>query len=435
MTDYTIKDVRAREIFDSRANPTVEVDVVLACGSVGRGMVPAGASTGAYEALELRDKDRPEVFGGKGVQTALKHVRGELRELLIGRDASRQAELDRLMIDLDGTPNKSRLGANAILGCSLAIAHAAAGADGEWLYRYLGGASAGTLPLPMIQIIGGGAHALDTVDVQDYLVMPLGARSFREAITMVVDVYNAAKKVFVKEGKPLAVADEGGLWPTGFRRNEEGLELLTRSIESAGYRPMKDVAIALDVASSEFYDKESGSYELRSEGKRLSREDFVRMLERWAADYPIISIEDGCAEDDWLGHRMLTEKLGSRMQLIGDDLFTTNVQRIREGIEQGACNAVLIKMNQIGTITETIEAIAYTRNAGMLPVVSARSGETEDTTIAHLALATNAGQLKVGSIARSERNAKWNEMLRIEDIMGPQLHYASRLMQDRFGLA
>lgn len=432
MIDFTIRDVVARAIFDSRANPTVEVEVTLASGATGRGMVPSGASTGAHEALELRDSDAPTVLQGKGVQTALSHVRTELRGLLLGKDARRQAEIDHLMIDLDGTQNKSRLGANAILGCSLAVAHAAATGSREPLYRYLGGAAASVLPLPMIQIIGGGAHAVDTVDVQDYLVMPLGAKSFREAVCMVAEVYHAAKKVFTRHGKPLAIADEGGLWPSGFQGNEEGLQLLTESILAAGFKPMEDVAIALDVASSEFYDSRSGVYTLRSDKRQLDRAAFVQLLARWVEDYPIISIEDGCAEDDWEGHRLLTQTLGDKIQLIGDDLFTTSIPRIREGIAQGACNAVLIKMNQIGTLTQTLEAIAFTQGAGMLPVVSARSGETEDTTIAHLALASNAGQLKVGSIARSERNAKWNELMRIEDSIGPQLKYAGNLFQGRF---
>ena len=432
MQDMTITAVKARQIFDSRANPTVEVEVTLACGAVGRGMVPSGASTGAFEALELRDTDRPEVLGGKGVRTAIRNVEEILAPALIGKQADRQMELDRSMIALDGTPNKSRLGANAILGCSMAIAYAAAAAKGEPLYRYLGGAQARILPVPMIQIIGGGAHAAGAIDIQDFLVIPMSAPSFEQGFAMVVDVYNATKKVFQKHGKPLAIADEGGFWPTDFKNNEEGLALLLEGIELAGYKPMEDIAIALDIASSEFYDEKSEQYVFALEGKRMSREEFVDLLCSWVDKYPILSIEDGCAETDWKGHALLTEKLGSRIQLIGDDLFTTNLERIRKGVKMHACNSVLIKMNQIGTMTETLEAIELTKNSGYLPVISARSGETEDATIVHLALATNAGQLKVGSVARSERAAKWNEAIRIEQELGACADYPSGAIFSRF---
>lgn len=418
MIDFTITDVVARQIFDSRANPTVEVEVTLACGVVGRGIVPSGASTGAYEALELRDQDHPEYLGGKGVCTAIHHVETELRDALIGKQADRQTELDRMMIALDGTPNKSRLGANAILGCSLAIAYAAAAAKGEPLYRYLGGTNARIVPVPMIQIIGGGAHAVDSIDVQDFLVIPMSAQTFEDGFAMVVNVYNATKKVFQKAGKPLAIADEGGFWPTDFKSNEEGLQLLTEGIRLAGYEPMKDIAIALDIASSEFYEKETGTYYFALQDKRMTREAFVDLLCDWVDRYPIISIEDGCSEFDWEGYKLLSERLGKRIQLIGDDLFTTNPGRIQKGIDMGVCNSVLIKLNQIGTITETLEAIELTKNAGYLPVISARSGETEDATIVHLAIATNAGQLKVGSVARSERTVKWNETIRMEQHLG-----------------
>ena len=432
MQDMTITAVKARQIFDSRANPTVEVEVTLACGATGRGMVPSGASTGAFEALELRDTDRPDVLGGKGVRTAIRNVEEILAPFLIGRQADRQTELDRGMIALDGTPNKSRLGANAILGCSMAVAWAAAAAKGEPLYRYLGGAQARILPVPMIQIIGGGAHAAGAIDIQDFLVIPMSAPSFEQGFAMVVDVYNATKKVFRKYGKPLAIADEGGFWPTDFKSNEEGLALLLEGIELAGYRPMEDIAIALDIASSEFYDEASEEYVFALENKRMSREEFVDLLCSWVDRYPIISIEDGCSELDWKGHALLTEKLGGRIQLIGDDLFTTNLERIRKGVAMHACNSVLIKMNQIGTMTETLEAIELTKNSGYLPVISARSGETEDATIVHLALATNAGQLKVGSVARSERAAKWNEAIRIEQALGADADYPGGAVFSRF---
>ena len=432
MPDMTIVSVKARQIFDSRANPTVEVDITLACGATGRGMVPSGASTGLFEALELRDRDNPAYLGGNGVRTALRNVENVLAPALIGRQADRQMELDRMMIDLDGTPNKSHLGANAILGCSMAIAYSAANARGEPLYRYLGGAQARILPVPMIQIIGGGAHAANAIDIQDFLVIPMSASSFEEGFAMVVEVYNATKEVFRKVGKPLAIADEGGFWPTDFRSNEEGLALLLEGIQLAGYRPMDDIAIALDIASSEFYEEETGRYTLKLENRSLSREDFVEMLCGWVDRYPIISIEDGCAETDWQGHALLTEKLGKRVQLIGDDLFTTNLERIRRGVATGACNSVLIKMNQIGTLTETLEAIELTKNSGYLPVISARSGETEDATIVHLAIATNAGQLKVGSVARSERAAKWNEAIRIEQELDTCGEYPSGAIFSRF---
>lgn len=425
MLDLTITNVIARQIFDSRANPTIEVEVTLACGAVGRGIVPSGASTGAYEALELRDADNPAYLGGKGVRTAIRNVETELAFALIGKQADRQAELDKMMIAIDGTPNKSRLGANAILGCSMAIAYAAANAKGEPLYRYLGGASAKVVPVPMIQIIGGGAHAVNSIDVQDFLVIPMSAAKFEDAFAMVVNVYNATKKIFEKNGKPLAIADEGGFWPTDFKTNEEGLQYLTEAIKLAGYEPMKDVAIALDIASSEFYDKAAETYNFRLENKVMTREQFVDLLCEWVDKYPIISVEDGCSEFDWKGNVLLTEKLGKRVQLIGDDLFTTKIERIKKGVEMGACNAVLIKMNQIGTVSETLDAIEYTKCCGYLPVISARSGETEDATIVHLAIATNSGQLKVGSVARSERGVKWNETIRMEQLLGSGGEYPS----------
>jgi len=429
MTDLTIRDIQARQVFDSRANPTVEVDMQLACGAVGRAIVPSGASTGKYEALELRDGDAH--FGGKGVRRAIANIENELRPMLLGRPADRQAELDADMISLDGTPNKSRLGANAILGCSMAAAWASANAVGEPLFRYLGGACARTVPVPMIQIIGGGAHAVDSIDVQDFLVIPMSARTFEQGFEMAVDVYNAVKKVFAKCGKPLAIADEGGFWPTAFSSNEQGLELLTEGIVLAGYTPGRDVAIALDIASSEFYDETKGVYRLSLENRSLTSAEMVDMLCDWVDRYPIVSIEDGCSEFDWEGNRLLTEKLGNRIQIIGDDLFTTNIDRIKRGVSTGVCNAVLIKMNQIGTLTETLEAIEFTKNSGYLPVISARSGETEDATIVHLAIGTNAGQLKVGSVARSERAVKWNEAIRMEQRLGRNGVYPSGALFDR----
>lgn len=426
---YEIVKVAARQVLDSRANPTVEVDVTLKCGAVGRGTVPSGASTGAYEALELRDGGAE--YGGKSVRRAIAHINDELAPALLGRDASRQAELDNMMIAMDGTPDKSRLGANAILGCSMAIAHAAAAAKGEPLYRYLGGVNARTLPLPMIQIIGGGAHAVGSIDIQDFLAVPLSADTFEKGIEMIVNVYNGTKKVFARTGRPLSIADEGGFWPTDFTCNEDGLKLLIEGIEEAGYVPGVDIGIALDIAASEFYDKEKQVYRLKLEDKELTTPEFVDLLCEWVDRYAIVSMEDCCSEYDWEGHALVTEKLGRRIQIIGDDLFTTNIERIRAGVEKGACNSVLIKMNQIGTITETLDAIEYTKNMGYLPVISARSGETEDATIVHLAIATNAGQLKVGSVARSERAVKWNEGIRMEEDLGNMGVYLSSSIFER----
>jgi len=437
MSQYEIQKVIARQVFDSRANPTVEVDVILKGGAVGRGTVPSGASTGMYEALELRDKD-PEYLGGKSVKKAIENINQVLAPALLGMDATHQVEIDNLMIALDNTPNKSKLGANAILGCSMAIAHAAANAKGEPLFRYLGGANAKTLPVPMIQILGGGAHALgggahavDSIDIQDYLVIPMSAKNFTEAHEMVVNIYNATKKVFQRHGKPLSVADEGGFWPTDFKSNEEGLILLTEGIKEAGYEPGRDICIALDIASSEFYDKEKEVYRFTLENKEFTREEFVELLCDWVDKYAIISIEDGCSELDWKGWEILTQKLGHKVQIIGDDIFTTNIERIKEGLTRGVGNAVLIKMNQIGTITETLDAIEFTKNNGYLPVISARSGETEDSTIVHLAIASNAGQLKVGSVARSERAVKWNEAIRMEQLLDKEGVYPSGQLFDR----
>jgi enolase len=432
MSTYDISEVKARQVFDSRANPTIEVDIFLECGIMGRGTVPSGASKGAYEALELRDGDE-HVLGGKSVRKAIDNVVHTIAPHLIGQNVCNQSKLDQMMIDLDGTENKTRLGANAILGCSMAIAYAAAAAKGVPLFQYLGGAQARTIPVPMIQIIGGGAHALYSNDIQDYLVIPMSAKSFEEGFAMVVNVYNATKKVFRKYGKPLGIADEGGLWPTDFKDNEEGFRLLTEAIECAGYKPFDDIAIATDIAASEFYNKETGTYRFNLEDREFTSEEFVDLLCQWVEKYPIISIEDGCSEFDWKGNKLLTEKLGKKIQIIGDDLFTTKLRRIKYGVEQGICNAVLIKMNQIGTITETLEAIEFTKNSGYLPVISARSGEVEDATIVHLAIATNSGQLKVGSVARTERTVKWNEAIRMEEFLGsvalwPSSHIFERII-------
>jgi enolase len=409
-----IKTITARQVYDSRANPTVEVEVLLEGGARGRATVPSGASTGRFEAVELRDGD-PRRLGGKSVLDAVRNVTDVLAPALVGLDARDQAELDRRMIALDGTPDKRRLGANAILGVSVANAWAAAGALGVPLYRYLGGPEAAALPVPMVQIIGGGLHANGAIDIQDYLVIPVGARSFTEAIEMAVNVYHGTRQVIADRGQPVAIADEGGFWPF-FRTNVEGIETLLAGIEQAGYRPGEDVALALDVAASGFY--QDGAYTFALEQKRMDRAAMADLLAGWAERYPIVSIEDGMAEDDWEGWAMLSARLGSKLQLIGDDLFVTSTPRIREGIAKGIANAVLIKLNQVGTLTETLEAVAVTRAAGYRPVISARSGETEDTTIVHLAIATRAGQLKVGSVARGERTVKWNEGIRIEEVLG-----------------
>jgi enolase len=430
MSSFTIKKVIARQVFDSRANPTVEVDVVLESGATGRGTVPSGASKGLYEALELRDGDAGNL-GGKSVYKAIENIQSILAPALIGLDATKQSELDALMVALDGTENKSKLGANAILGCSMAIARAAAQQMGLPLFRYLGGANAKTIPVPMVQIIGGGAHAANSIDVQDFLVIPMQAASFEDGFAQVVNVYNATKRVFEKYGKPLAIADEGGFWPTGFKTNEEGLQLLTEGILEAGYTPGKEICIALDIASSEFYNKERGIYRFELEDREFTREAFVDLICSWVDNYSIISIEDGCSELDWEGSALLTKRLGTKIQLIGDDLFTTRIDRIAKGIELHACNSVLIKMNQIGTITETLDAIEFTKNHGYLPVVSARSGETEDDTIVHLAIASNAGQLKVGSVARTERLIKWNECIRMEQQLGDGAVYPSGALFSR----
>ncbi len=419
-----IRDIRAREILDSRGNPTVEADVLLEDGSLGRASVPSGASTGSREAVELRDGD-PARYGGKGVLKAVGHVRGPIREALLGRDALDQQGLDRTMIELDGSPNKGRLGANAILAVSLAAAHAAAASRGLALHEHLAGlAGVGArqpLPVPLMNILNGGAHADNRVDVQEFMIVPLGAPSLAEAVRYGAEVFHALKAVLRARGLGTGVGDEGGFAPD-LPSNAAALDVILEAIAKAGYEPGRDVALALDVAASELH--RDGRYRLEAEGRTLDAEGMVRLLADWVERYPIVSIEDGMAEDDWEGWRMLTEALGGRVQLVGDDLFVTNTAILREGIERGVANAILIKPNQIGTLTETLEAIALAREAGYAAVISHRSGETEDTTIADLAAATTATQIKTGSLSRSERVAKYNRLLRIEEALGAEARYA-----------
>ena len=426
MSAATIAGVHAREILDSRGNPTLEVEVALSDGSAGRAAVPSGASTGAHEALELRDGDKKR-YGGKGVLKAVASVNGEIASAAKGLRADDQASLDRRLIDLDGTPAKSRLGANAILGVSLAAAHAAAASRGLPLYRYLaelaGRSEPGPLPAPMCNILNGGKHAEGSADFQEFMVMPLGAPTFAEALRWAAEVYHALGKLIHDRGLPTTVGDEGGFAPPGLS-NDEAVALVTKAIEVAGYKPGDDLLVALDPATSELF--ESGSYVLAREGRTLSSEELASLWEDWCARYPIVSIEDGMAEDDWSGWRLLTERLGPTTQLVGDDVFVTNVERIERGIREGAANAVLIKLNQIGTLTETLAAIEAARKAGWNAVISHRRGETEDTTIADLAVATGVGQIKTGAPARGERTAKYNRLLRIEEELGERARYAGR---------
>jgi enolase len=418
-----ITDVLAREILDSRGNPTVEVEVWLESDAMGRAAVPSGASTGVHEALELRDGDKGR-YGGKGVLQAVQHVEEEIADTLVGMDALDQAAVDAAMLELDGTPNKSKLGANAILGTSLAVARAAAEEVGLPLYRYLGGVSARVLPVPMMNIMNGGAHAnWQGTDLQEFMIAPVGAPSFREALRWGSETYQALKGVLKSKGFTTGVGDEGGFAPT-LKTNADAIELILQAIEKAGYRPGEQIAIALDTACSELY--EDGRYNLRTEGRKVTSEQMVEMYAGWVAKYPIISLEDGLAEDDWSGWRLLTQKLGDKIQLVGDDLFVTNVERIARGIAEGAANSVLIKLNQIGSLTETIAAIEMARRAGWTAVVSHRSGETGDTFIADLSVAMGTGQIKTGAPARSERVEKYNQLLRIEDELDPAAQYAGR---------
>ncbi len=420
-----IADIRAREVLDSRGNPTVEADVVLKSGAQGRAAVPSGASTGQREALELRDAD-PKRYGGKGVRKAVANVNGELRQALLGKDARDQAGLDRAMIVLDGTPTKSRLGANAILAVSLAVARAAAAASRQPLYRYLNGLAGNLpmqLPVPMMNIVNGGAHADNNIDFQEFMILPVGAASFAEALRAGTEVFHALKKVLHSMKLNTAVGDEGGFAPD-LKSNEAALQVILQGIEKAGYRPGTDVALGIDVASSEF--NKNGKYELESEGTSLTAEQFIDKLAGWAAKYPIVTIEDGCGENDWAGWELMTKKLGKKIQLVGDDLFVTNSAILAQGIEKGVANSILIKVNQIGTLTETLEAIALARKAGYTAVISHRSGETEDSFIADLAVGTGTGQIKTGSLSRSDRVAKYNQLLRIEEELGAQAAYPGR---------
>ncbi|MDH3212486.1 MAG: phosphopyruvate hydratase [Myxococcales bacterium] len=425
MAGTKIDSVRAREILDSRGNPTIEVEVATSDGASGMAAVPSGASTGSREALELRDGD-PKRYGGKGVLRAVEHVRDELGPAVVGRSLcglEEQAEIDRLMIELDGTETKSRLGANAIIGVSLAVARAASAAAGIPLYRFLGGDGATLLPTPMMNVLNGGAHADNTVDVQEFMLFPVGAPTFAEALRWAAEIFHGLKRVLHKRGYATAVGDEGGFAPN-LKSNREALELMLAAIEQSGYRPGEDVAIALDPAASEFY--RDGRYRLEGEGAHLSSAEMIAFWEDWVARYPIVSIEDGLDESDWEGWAALTQRLGERIQLVGDDVFVTNPKILRRGIEARSANAILIKLNQIGTLTETLEAIRIAREAGWACVVSHRSGETEDTTIADLAVGTGCGQIKTGSLSRSDRVAKYNRLLRIEEELGASARFAGR---------
>ncbi|MBS7328367.1 MAG: phosphopyruvate hydratase [Oxalobacter sp.] len=417
-----IVDIIGREILDSRGNPTVECDVLLESGVLGRAAVPSGASTGSREAIELRDGDASR-FNGKGVLNAIEHINTEIAEAIIGLDASEQAFLDRTLIDLDGTENKSRLGANAMLAVSLAVAKAAAEEAGLPLYRYFGGSAGMQLPVPMMNVVNGGAHADNNLNIQEFMIIPVGLPTFSAALRCGAEVFQALKKILQAKGLPTSVGDEGGFAPS-IAHHEEAIQLILSAVEKAGYKPGKDVCIGLDCAASEFY--KDGKYHLTGEGLVLTAEEFTGLLESWCDKYPILSIEDAMAEDDWDGWAYLTERLGDRVQLVGDDLFVTNTKILREGIRQGIANSILIKINQIGTLTETFAAIEMAKRAGYTAVVSHRSGETEDSTIADLAVGTNALQIKTGSLSRSDRIAKYNQLLRIEEDLGEVASYPGR---------
>jgi enolase len=422
-----ILDVHARQILDSRGNPTVEVEVLLEDGSQGRAAVPSGASTGAHEAVEKRDGDTSK-YGGKGVCEAVNSVRGEIAEAIRGREAEDQGEIDALLIDLDGTDNKSRLGANAILGVSLAVAKAAADARGLPLYRYVGGVSAQLLPVPMMNILNGGVHADNPIDFQEFMVMPVGSPSLAEAVRCGAEIFHVLKKRLHDAGLATAVGDEGGFAPN-LASARDALDFIMKSVEEAGYKPGDDVVLALDCAATEYYA--DGAYRMEGEGKTLSSAENADYLAALARDYPIRSIEDGMAEDDWEGWKLLTERLGGTVQLVGDDLFVTNPKRLARGIREGIANSILIKVNQIGTLSETLEAVSAAQRARYTAVMSHRSGETEDTTIADLAVATNCGQIKTGSLARSDRLAKYNQLIRIEEELGSMARYAGSVFAGR----
>ncbi|MGO4915443.1 phosphopyruvate hydratase [Pseudogemmobacter sp. W21_MBD1_M6] len=418
----TIIDIIGREILDSRGNPTVEVDVILEDGTMGRAAVPSGASTGAYEAVEKRDGDTSR-YMGKGVLEAVAAVNGELAEALVGFDATEQLAIDMSMIEIDGTENKSRLGANAILGISLAVAKAAADFTAQPLYRYVGGTSARMLPVPMMNIINGGEHADNPIDIQEFMIMPIAAENIRDAVRMGSEVFHTLKKELSAAGLSTGIGDEGGFAPN-LSSTRDALDFVLKSIEKAGYRPGEDICLALDCAATEYF--KDGKYVLAGEGKTLTPEENVAYLTALVNDYPIISIEDGCDEDDWDGWKALTEALGHRVQLVGDDLFVTNPTRLADGIKRGCANSLLVKVNQIGTLSETLKAVDMAHRAGYTAVMSHRSGETEDTTIADLAVATNCGQIKTGSLARSDRLAKYNQLIRIEEMLGETAEYAGR---------
>ena len=417
-----IEDVLAREVLDSRGNPTVEVEVLLEDGTEGRAIVPSGASTGVHEAVELRDGDKSRYLG-KGTLTAVKNVNEISANEVIGLDPFDQPGLDKLLIELDGTPNKGNLGANAILGVSLAVARAAAASVGMPLFQYLGGVNGKVLPVPMMNILNGGSHADNSVDIQEFMVMPVGATCFREALRMGAETFHNLKKILKEKGMNTNVGDEGGYAPD-LATNEEAIQVIIEAIKKAGYEPGKDLCIALDCAASEFYDAENNIYDWKGEGRKMNAEELCAFYEDICAKYPVISIEDGMAEDDWDGWKLLVEKIGDKVQLVGDDLFVTNTERLKRGIEEGAANAILIKVNQIGTLTETLDAIEMAKKAGFTAVVSHRSGETEDTTIADLVVGVNAGQIKTGSASRTDRIAKYNQLLRIEELLGDAAQYA-----------
>ena len=418
-----IVDIVGREILDSRGNPTVECDVLLESGVMGRAAVPSGASTGSREAIELRDGDKAR-YGGKGVLKAVEHINTEISEAVLGLDASEQAFLDKTMIDLDGTENKSRLGANAMLAVSMAVARAAAEESGLPLYRYFGGMNGTQLPVPMMNVINGGAHANNSLDLQEFMIVPVGASSFREALRQGAEVFHALKKIIDGKGMSTAVGDEGGFAPS-VENHEAAIQLILQAISDAGYTPGQEIVLALDCAASEFY--KDGQYVLEGEGGvKLSAQQWTDMLATWVDKYPIISIEDGMAEGDWDGWKLLTERLGQKVQLVGDDLFVTNTKILKEGIDKHIANSILIKINQIGTLTETFQAIEMAKRAGYTAVISHRSGETEDSTIADIAVGTNAGQIKTGSLSRSDRMAKYNQLLRIEEDLGDMAEYPGR---------
>ncbi|MBA48753.1 MAG: phosphopyruvate hydratase [Paracoccus sp. (in: a-proteobacteria)] len=417
-----IIDIFAREILDSRGNPTVEVDVTLEDGTMGRAAVPSGASTGAHEAVEKRDGDKAR-YMGKGVLEAVAAVNGEIAENLIGEDASEQRAIDAMMCDLDGTPNKGRLGANAILGVSLAVAKAAAEDSMQPLYRYVGGTSARILPVPMMNIINGGEHADNPIDIQEFMIMPVSASSIRDAVRMGSEIFHTLKKELSAAGLSTGIGDEGGFAPN-LSSTRDALDFILKAVEKAGYKPGDDIMLALDCASTEYF--KGGKYEMKGEGKSLSPQENVDYLAALCDAYPILSIEDGCSEDDWDGWKLLTDRLGERVQLVGDDLFVTNPERLAEGIEKGCANSLLVKVNQIGTLSETLDAVRMADRAGYTSVMSHRSGETEDATIADLAVATNCGQIKTGSLARSDRLAKYNQLIRIEEMLGATAEYAGR---------